>query len=97
MYAVFWLIDQVISLYIWAIILAAVVSMLIGFGVLDGRNRIVWTIADFLYKVTEPALAPIRRFMPNLGGIDLSPVILVLLLQALKIFITTTIWPLVAF
>lgn len=93
MYAAFWLIDQAISLYIWALILAAVVSMLIGFGILDGRNRIVWTVSDFLYRITEPALAPIRRFLPNLGGIDISPVILILLLQALKIFIATTLWP----
>ncbi|MBE9606693.1 YggT family protein [Acetobacteraceae bacterium H6797] len=93
MYAVFWFVDQALSLYIWAVILAAVVSMLIGFGILDGRNRIVWTIADFLYRITEPALAPIRRFLPNLGGIDISPVILVLLLQALRIFMATTLVP----
>ena len=93
MYAVFWFVDQAISLYVWAVILAAVASMLIGFGILDGRNRVVWTVADFLYRITEPALAPIRRFLPNLGGIDISPVILILLLQALKIFIATTLWP----
>jgi YggT family protein len=62
------------------VILAAVVSNLIAFGVLDTRNRIVWTIADFLYRVTEPALRRIRRFVPSLSGIDLSPLILLLLI-----------------
>lgn len=80
--AVFWLVGELIYLYIWAVILAAVFSMLTSFGVLDTRNRIVWTIGDFLYRVTEPALRPIRNILPNFGGIDLSPLILLLLLQA---------------
>ena len=87
MLALFWLVDRLISLYIWAVILAAVFSMLTSFGVLDTRNRIVWTIGDFLYRVTEPALRPIRRIMPNLGGIDLSPLILILLLQAARMLL----------
>ena len=57
----------------WAVILAAVFSLLTSFGVLDTRNRLVWTIGDFLYRITEPALRPIRNLMPNLGGIDISP------------------------
>ena len=57
----FWLLDELLSLYIWAVILAAVFSMLASFSVLDTRNRIVWTIGDFLYRVTEPALRPIRN------------------------------------
>ncbi|MBV9734972.1 MAG: YggT family protein [Acidisphaera sp.] len=87
MNALFWLLDRLISLYTWAVILAAVFSMLAAFGVLDTRNRLVWTIGDFLYRVTEPALAPIRRFLPNFGGIDVSPIILILLLQALRILL----------
>jgi YggT family protein len=82
--ALFWLIDRLLSLYIWAVILAAVFSMLAAFGVLDTRNRIVWTVGDFLYRLTEPALRPIRRFLPNFGGIDISPVIVILLLQAAR-------------
>ena len=77
----FWLLDELLSLYIWAVILAAVFSMLASFGVLDTRNRIVWTIGDFLYRVTEPVLRPIRNMLPNLGGIDLSPWIVVVLIQ----------------
>ncbi|MCK8788016.1 YggT family protein [Roseomonas sp. NAR14] len=87
MQALFWLVDRVISLYIWALILAAVISLLLAFRVLDGRNRIVWSIADFLERVTAPALRPIRRMLPDLGGIDISPLILILLLEALRILL----------
>ena len=71
----------VINLYKWAIILAAIYSMLAAFGVLDTRNRIVWMIGDFLYRVTEPVLRPIRNILPNFGGIDISPWIVVVLIQ----------------
>jgi len=67
-----------IDLYIWAIIIMAILSWLIAFDVINTSNRIVYTIADFLNRVTEPALRPIRNFMPNLGGIDISPIILIL-------------------
>ncbi len=56
-------------------------------GVLDTRNRIVWTIGDFLYRITEPALRPIRNLLPNFGGIDISPLILILLLQAARMLL----------
>jgi YggT family protein len=78
----FWLIGELLSLYTWAVILAAVFSMLASFGVLDTRNRIVWSIGDFLYRITEPALRPIRNALPSFGSIDISPLILILLLQA---------------
>ena len=71
----------VVDLYKWAVILAAVYSTLVSFGVVDTRNRMVWTIGDFLYRVTEPALRPIRRVLPDLGGIDLSPLVVILLLE----------------
>jgi YggT family protein len=87
--ALFWLADQLIYLYIWAVILAALFSMLTSFGVLDTRNRIVWTIGDFLHRVTEPALRPIRNILPNLGGVDLSPLILLLLLQAARMLLSS--------
>ena len=87
MMALFWLIDRLISLYTWAVILAAVFSMLASFGVLDTRNRIVWTIGDFLYRITEPALRPIRNMLPNFGGIDISPIIVILLLQAARMLL----------
>ena len=87
MMALFWLVDRLLSLYMWAVILSAVFSILTSFGVLDTRNRMVWTIGDFLYRVTEPVLRPIRRMLPNFGGIDISPVILILLLQAARMLL----------
>ncbi|MCB1482481.1 MAG: YggT family protein [Rhodobiaceae bacterium] len=69
-----------IQLYIWLLIASAVLSWLIAFNVVNTRNQFVAAIADFLWRVTEPALRPIRNFMPNLGGIDISPVILILIL-----------------
>ena len=71
-----------LNLYWWAVILAAVISMLISFNVLDTRNRLVWSIADFLDRVTEPALRPIRRVLPTFGAVDLSPLILLILIYA---------------
>lgn len=83
----FWLLDELLNLYIWAVIIAAVFSMLASFGVLDTRNRTVWMIGDFLYRLTEPALRPIRNILPNFGNIDLSPLILLLLLQAARMLL----------
>jgi YggT family protein len=84
MTALFWLIDRLLSLYTWAVILAAVFSTLAAFNILDTRNRLVWTVGDFLYRVTEPALRPIRNLLPNFGGLDISPIILILLLEAAR-------------
>jgi YggT family protein len=93
MQALFWLLDTALSLYVWALIIAAVLSLLLAFNVLDSRNRFVWTVADFFHRVTEPALRPIRRRLPNLGGVDLSPLVLIVLLQALRILLATSIAP----
>ena len=93
MQALFWLLDTAISLYVWALIIAAVLSLLIAFNVLDTRNRFVWAVGDFFYRLTEPALRPIRRRLPNLGGVDLSPLVLILLLQAVRILLATSIAP----
>jgi len=77
----FALLFVLLDLYKWALILSAIISTLMSFGVLDSRNRIVWSIADFLYKITEPALRPIRAVLPSFNGVDLSPLIALLLLQ----------------
>lgn len=79
--ALFQLFNAVIGLFIWALILAAVFSMLVAFGVLDTRNRFVWTVGDFLYRVTEPVLRPVRQLLPHFGSVDLSPIVVILLLQ----------------
>ena len=68
---------ELLSLYKWAVILAALFSMLVSFGVLDTRNRVVWTIGDFLYRITEPVLRPIRNRLPSTGGLDLSPIVVI--------------------
>jgi len=87
MYPFYWLINELIHLYIWVVIIAALFSMLAAFGVLDTRNHIVWTIGDFLYRITEPALRPIRNLLPNFGSIDISPVILIILLWFLQMLL----------
>ena len=70
----------VIDLYIWVVIASAILSWLVAFNVVNMNNRFVLSIADMLYRLTEPALRPIRSILPNLGGIDISPIILILLL-----------------
>jgi len=77
---VHWLIDTVLELYIWVIIGSVILSWLIAFNVINTRNAFVGQVGEFLHRATEPALRPIRNFMPNLGGIDISPVVLIILL-----------------
>lgn len=84
MKAVLWLIDTLIEIYIWLLIAQAILSWLLAFGVVNRFNRGVAVIGDFLYRVTEPALRPIRAFLPNFGGIDISPIILILILMFLR-------------
>lgn len=71
-------IDLLLDLYGWVLIGAIVFSWLYQFGVVNSRNRAVAAIGDILYRLTEPVLAPIRRFMPDLGGLDLSPLVVFL-------------------
>lgn len=78
------LIYTVINLYIWVVILSAVMTWLVAFRVLNTHNRFVYLAGDFLYRLTDPALRPIRRYLPNLGGLDISPVVLILLLVFLQ-------------
>ncbi|MGA8615513.1 MAG: YggT family protein [Xanthobacteraceae bacterium] len=73
-----WLVDTVINLYIWILIAAAILSWLIAFNVVNTRNHFVAGVGNFFYHVTEPALRPIRSVLPNLGGIDISPVVLII-------------------
>jgi YggT family protein len=84
MYAFLTLVSTVISIYVWLLIAQAVLSWLVAFGIVNRYNRVVATIGDFLWRVTEPLLRPIRRVLPDLGGIDISPVILILLIWFLR-------------
>ena len=81
------IINEILSLYKWVVIIATLVSMATAYGVLDTRNRIVWTISDALYRITEPALRPIRSRLPNFGGLDISPIILIFVIIAVQMLI----------
>ena len=80
MNALLWLFDTVVQLFIYVLIASAVLSWLVAFNVVNVRNPIVAQIGEVLYRVTEPILRPIRNLLPNLGGVDISPIILILLL-----------------
>ena len=78
------LVDSVVSIYIWILIINAILSWLIAFNVLNTSNRLVYSLLDVSYKMTDPLSRPIRNFLPNLGGIDISPVVLILLLMFVR-------------
>jgi YggT family protein len=84
MYAFLTLVSTVINIYIWLLIAQAVLSWLVAFGVANRHHRLVSVLGDFLWRITEPLLRPIRRVLPDLGGIDVSPVILILLLYFIR-------------
>ncbi len=73
-----WLVLTVIQIYIWIVFAMVVVSWLLAFNVINRSNQFVYTVSDFLYRATEPVLSRIRGYIPNLGGIDLSPLVLLL-------------------
>ncbi len=78
------LIYHVFTIYIWLLIASAIMSWLVAFNVINTRNRFVYMAMSFLYRITEPALRPLRRIIPNLGGVDISPIILILLLYFVR-------------
>ena len=82
-----------LQIYVWLLIASAVLSWLIAFNVVNTRNQFVATVGEFLYRITEPALRPIRNMMPNLGGIDISPVILILIIFLIERIIVHYIYP----
>ena len=82
-----------LDIYTWIIILSAIFSWLYAFGVVNPRNQFVATIANLLYQVTEPALRPIRRFLPNFGSIDLSPIVLLLIVFLIERVIVYYVYP----
>ena len=84
MKSIFILLDSLITIYLWIIIINAILSWLVAFNVLNTQNRFVFSVLDATYKLTDPALNKIRRFIPTFGSIDISPVILILLLMFLR-------------
>lgn len=85
--ALFFLLQAALDLFWWAVVIAVIVQLLVQFGVLDTRNRIVWSVADFLYRLTEPAFRRVRRWLPNFGPVDLSPLVVLLLITAAGILL----------
>ena len=84
MKSIFILLDSIITIYLWIIIINAVLSWLVAFNILNTQNRFVFSVLNTTYKLTDPALNKIRRFIPTFGSIDISPVILILLLIFLR-------------
>ena len=84
MVAIARLIDTVVTLYIWVLIAQAILSWLIAFNVVNGYNTVVRGLGEFLWRVTEPVLRPLRRFVPAIGGVDISPIVLILVLYFLR-------------
>ena len=84
MKSIFILLDSVITIYLWIIIINAILSWLVAFNVLNTQNRFVFSVLNVTYKLTDPALNKLRRFLPMFGSIDISPVILILLLMFLR-------------
>ena len=96
MKSIFILLDSLVSIYIWILIINALLSWLIAFNILNTSNRFVYAILDFTYRLTDPVLNKIRRFLPNLGVFDISPIILLLLIwfieMCMKIYIAPIIF-----
>jgi YggT family protein len=92
MHALYWLITTVIELLVWVIILQVILSWLVHFNVVNMRNQFVYMMGNFLYRVSAPMLRPIQRILPNMGGIDLSPLVLILLLYFAQLLLAEY-WP----
>src|SRR5882757_4729914 len=83
----------VLDLYVWLLIASAILSWLIAFNVVNTRNQFVSAVAEFLYRITEPVLRPIRGIMPNLGGLDISPIIVILIIMFIQRVIAYYVYP----
>ena len=81
---IFWVLLTVIDLYTWVVLIGVVLSWLIHFNIINTSNRLIYMVGDFTYRATEPVLRPIRNFLPGLGGIDISPVVLIIGLMFVK-------------
>jgi YggT family protein len=83
----------VLDLYIWLLVASAILSWLIAFNVVNTRNQFVSAVAEFLYRITEPVLRPIRNVLPNLGGLDISPIVVILVILFIQRVIAYYIYP----
>ena len=93
MVAIFWAINAILDIYWWIVIISVVLSWLYAFNVVNPGNQFVAAVGNFVNEATEPLLSRIRRFMPNLGTIDISPIVLLLAITFLQIFLRTSVAP----
>lgn len=93
MYAVLVTLYQIVGFYQWIVIAAVIVSWLINFQIINTQNRVVYSILEVLHKMTEPVFGIVRRVLPNMGGLDLSPIVVLFGLFFLQTFIATTLIP----
>ncbi|HZH26139.1 MAG TPA: YggT family protein [Azospirillaceae bacterium] len=85
--ALYWLIDTVLAIFVYLLIASAIMSWLYAFNVVNTRNQFVRSLGDFLYRITEPVLRPVRNVMPNIGGIDISPIVVILLISFIRMLL----------
>lgn len=88
-----WLLLTILDIFFWFLIVNVILSWLVAFNVVNRSNRFVATLGEFLYRITDPVLAPLRRVLPNLGGIDISPLIVIIAIQFLQQLLIRY-WPL---
>ncbi|TPW30863.1 YggT family protein [Martelella alba] len=96
MFALFKTIDLVLNLYTWIIIASAILSWLYAFNIVNASNGFINTVGRMLYNLTEPVYRPIRNILPNLGGIDISPVIVLIAIYFIRVLMWSSIWPIFA-
>ena len=92
-YAIAWLINTIIGLLIFVLIAQAILSWLVAFNVVNVKNQFVYQLVRFLDRITDPLLRPLRRVVPSFGGIDITPIILLLILQFVRIVLERTVYP----
>ena len=95
MIAIFYLVLQILKLYSYVVIVNVIISWLIAFNILNTQNRFVYSILEFSYRLTDPILNKIRRFLPNLGSLDISPIILLLLIWFIEMCMKLYIAPMI--
>jgi YggT family protein len=93
---IIYLVELVIEILTWIVIAGAIMSWLVAFGVVNVRNQFIRLVVDMLYRLTEPLLRPIRRVLPNFGGVDIAPVVLLVALAVLREALRYYVWPIIA-
>ena len=95
MIAIFYLVLQILKLYSYVVIANVIISWLVAFNILNTQNRFVYSVLEFTYRLTDPILKRIRRFLPNLGALDISPIILLLLIWFIEMCMKLYVAPMI--